>query len=38
MSTKEIAITMLLALAAIAIAIRVEAVRKAIGLPPVSTV
>jgi len=36
MNFKEIAITMVIALVGVAIALRIDAVRKMIGLPPVS--
>jgi hypothetical protein len=38
MNFKDIAITMVIALVGVAIALRIESVRKMIGLPPVSTV
>jgi hypothetical protein len=38
MSIKEIGMTMVIALVGVAIALRIDAVRKAVGLPPVSTV
>lgn len=38
MNLKEIAVTMIVALVGVAIALRIDAVRKMIGLPPVSTV
>jgi hypothetical protein len=38
MNFKEIAITMVISLVAVAVALRIDAVRKTVGLPPVSTV
>jgi hypothetical protein len=37
MNVKEIAITMGIALIGVAIALRIDAIRKMIGLPPVSS-
>jgi len=38
MNMKEILITMVIALVAVAIAIQVDSIRKIVGLPPKSTV